>query len=132
LPQIRSNKSGSLSASVNVRSNALEERVDGLLTALLGRLQEMQAWNSLDHLTDSLPDKNSAVVYISFPPTAKRSGYIFPPNRPGGGLHDASDHRPYRLLARNCRIGHPSISNLTPWASGSCVPKLIVLVARRI
>ena len=35
-----------------------------------------------------------------------------------------------RLLARmHC---HSSISNLTPCASGSCVPKLIVLVARRI
>jgi hypothetical protein len=35
-------------------------------------------------------------------------------------------------LARKCRIGHSSISNVTPCASGSCVPKLTVLVARRI
>jgi hypothetical protein len=28
--------------------------------------------------------------------------------------------------------GHSSMSNLTPCASGSCIPKLTVLVARRI
>jgi hypothetical protein len=29
-------------------------------------------------------------------------------------------------------MGHTSMSNLTPCASGSCIPKLTVLVARRI
>jgi hypothetical protein len=37
-----------------------------------------------------------------------------------------------KLSAREYRIDHSSISNLTPCASGSWVPKLIVLVARRI
>ena len=37
-----------------------------------------------------------------------------------------------QICRQSSEIGHSSISNLTPCASGSCVPKLIVLVARRI
>jgi hypothetical protein len=55
------------------------------------------------------------------------------PRRSVGKLAMAAQpRRGYRLLAKKCRIGHSSMSNLTPCASGSCIPKLTVLVARRI
>ena len=43
-----------------------------------------------------------------------------------------STHVLHRWRSPCPRQRHSSISNLTPCATGSCVPKLIVLVARRM